>query len=473
MSKLMLNQDKIVANIDRQQHALCQLARDIWANPELACKEIFASRVQADVLKAAGFDVQYGVAELPTAFVASWGEAAPVIGILGEYDALPGLSQQVSSQRSAITKDAPGHGCGHNLLGTAGVGAAIALKEVLEQVPAANTSASTSANTPQGSIRYYGCPAEELGLGKVVMANASVFNDLAAAITWHPASTNKVVSSAFNAKQKFKVSFHGVTAHAAGAPHLGRSALDGVMLMDVGANYLREHIIPEARVHSVITHGGRAVNVVPDYAQIAWSIRAPFAKDVDHIYRRLVDVAKGAALMSGTRYKLEEVQPCHDYLPNKVLGEVMYTMLQKLAGSLAFNDDERAFAKDLQASFPEGARAASLAELATRAHTQKSDVTEPLSVQILRHADNPPNVAGSTDVGEVSYITPTVQLTAACWPVGTPVHSWQAVAASGSSAAYKGMLFAAKAMALTAYELLTQPARLETARAELNAITSL
>ena len=241
----------------------------------------------AKELEADGFSIEWGAGQMPTAFVASWGlegsPGKPIIGFLGEYDALPGLSQKVSTQREPIADGGPGHGCGHNLYGTACMASIMALKATMERekIP--------------GTIRFYGCPAEETLVGKTYMARDGVFDDLDAALTWHPSSANIVASGSSHAMNSFKVNFHGVASHAGGSPYLGRSALDGVMLMDVGVNYLREHVIPEARIHCVVTSGGQAPNVVPAYAQVWYFVRAPHREQVDEIYGRVLDIAKGAA----------------------------------------------------------------------------------------------------------------------------------------------------------------------------------
>ena len=450
--------EDIIAAISANASHLEQMAKDIWEHPEIALEESYASTRQKEVLTEAGFEIRSNIADMPTAFIASWGTGSPVIGILGEYDALPGLSQKVSSQREPIEEGGHGHGCGHNVFGTAGVGAVLATKEILE------------AQKLPGTIRYYGCPAEETLVGKTFMARAGVFDDLDAAITWHPGATNMVVMSSSAAMNSFKVNFYGTAAHAGGSPHLGRSALDGLQLMDVGVNYLREHVIPEARLHSVITHGGQAPNVVPAFAQAWWYVRAPTRQQVDSIYKRVLDIAKGAALMTGTNHEIDFMTACYDYLPNKVLAELMYENLQMLDGSMAFDESEFSFADELQATFPEGSLDNQMHFLASAAELNQEDVSRSLSRNVLRHSAHPPGMGGSTEVGDVSHITPTVQITSTCWPLGTPGHSWQTVASSGSSIAIKGMLFAAKAMALTAYDLMSKPDALTEAKKEFDSI---
>jgi aminobenzoyl-glutamate utilization protein B len=451
----MAMQQAMIDYLDQQDEQLSYLAREIWNHPEIALEEQFACNLLADELEAAGFAVERGIGNLPTAFVATWGSGSPIIGILGEYDALPGLSQQLSADRTPIQTGGPGHGCGHNLFGVACLGAVLALKTTMETQQIA------------GTIRYYGCPAEETLVGKTFMAKAGVFDDLDAALAWHPGDTNTIWASSSLAMNSFRVNFHGVSSHAAADPHNGRSALDGVQLMDVGVNYLREHIIPEARIHSVITSGGQAPNVVPAYAQIWYFVRAPRRDQVAAIYARVLDIAKGAALMSGTTYDIDFVTGCYELLPNLALSQLMLEKMQEVGGA-SFTAEEQAFAKQLQATFTPGTleHAFDLTQRQVRIELDRAMIETPLWEQILPHTETYMVMPGSTEVGDVSQITPTAQLTTCCWPLGTPGHSWQIVASSGSSIGAKGMLLAAKTLALTAIDLLTKPDVLAAAQAE-------
>lgn len=451
----------ILSYLENQDEKLSWVAREIWDHPEIGLQETFASKLLATELAEAGFSIKHGVGQMPTAFVASWGEGKPIIGILGEYDALPGLSQKLTAVKDPVQSGGPGHGCGHNLFGTASMGAAIALKEAMQ------------AHNIPGTVRFYGCPAEETLVGKTFMAKDGVFDDLDAAIAWHPGSTNMVWHGSSLAMNSFKVNFHGVAAHGAGAPHLGRSALDGVMLMDVGVNYLREHIIQEARIHCVVTSGGQAPNVVPPYAQVWYFVRAPRRDQVDAIYARVLDIPKGAALMSGTTHNVEFITGCYDLLPNSVMSDLLLAKLQE-AGGMSFTPQEIAFAEQLQASFPAGSvqmEQESLGKMVA-AGVDPADYGVALPTAVLPHAANPPVLPGSTEVGDVSWITPTGQITTCCWPVGTPPHSWQTTASSGSSIGAKGMLLSAKAMGLAALDLMTQPDLLAAARAEFAKATA-
>ncbi|HEU5015543.1 MAG TPA: amidohydrolase [Roseiflexaceae bacterium] len=448
-------QQEVISYLEDQDEKLAYLAGQIWEQPEIALNEQFACTLLANEIEAAGFAVQRNVGQMPTAFVASWGSGSPIIGILGEYDALPGLSQQVSSDRQPIVTEGPGHGCGHNLFGVASLGAALALKTVMEQ-----------HNIP-GTIRLYGCPAEETLVGKTFMAKAGVFDDLDAALAWHPGDTNVVWAGSSQAMNSFKVNFHGVSSHAAADPYNGRSALDGVQLMDIGVNYLREHVIPEARIHSVITSGGLAPNVVPAYAQIWYFVRASRRDQVAAIYERMLDIAKGAALMTGTTYDVDFLTGCYEMLPNKVLSRLLLEKMQAIGGS-TFTDEEQAFARSLQNTFTPGAIADAFEHLQNQVTVDLNPTAcdTPLWSAVLPHTETPRVMPGSTEVADVSQITPTAQMTTCCWPFGTPGHSWQIVASSGSSIGFKGMLLAAKTLALAGLDLFTRPDVLEAARAE-------
>ncbi|UCF57384.1 MAG: amidohydrolase, partial [Deltaproteobacteria bacterium] len=327
--------------LSENESLLISLSKDIWDHPQAALRETYGSKQIADQLEKEGFSVRRGVAQMPTAFIASWGEGKPIIGILGEYDALPELSQKVSAEKEPIERGGPGHGCGHNLLGVGSLGAAVAVKRAMEK------------DDIEGTVRYYGCPAEETLVGKVFMARDGVFDDLDAAITWHPWYTNSVWWSSSNAMNSFKINFHGVAAHAGDAPEAGRSALDAVILTDVGVNYLREHTIQEARIHCVITNGGSVPNVVPAYAQIWYYVRAPRREQVEHIYQRVLDIAKGAALMTGTTSDVEFITGCYNYLQNDVIGEIMTEKMKKV-GPPQFTDEDKTFAKQLIATLSPG-----------------------------------------------------------------------------------------------------------------------
>jgi len=434
--------------------SLTALAQSIWDHPEIGLMENHAAGLIAGELERNGFSVTREAAGLPTAFIASWGTGGPTIGILGEYDALPGLSQKVAPIREPAEAGAPGHACGHNLLGTASMGAALAAKHAMEQ-----------CQIP-GTIRYHGCPAEETLIGKVFMARAGVFDDIDAMLSWHPSCLNTAKRTINTALNSFKVNYHGIAAHAAGSPEEGRSALDGIELMDVGVNFLREHIIQEARIHYTITHGGQAPNIVPEFAQAWYYVRAPRRDQVEDIYARVLDIARGAALMSGTSHDIEFITGCYDTLINTVVSEVLQKKMEKI-GPPPFADEDRALAKSLQGTFPEG----SIDRVLDRIDTTREAVGDLLCEKVVGPIGVGKMMGGSTDVGDVSYIVPTAEITTCCWPIGTPGHSWQIVASSGSSIGAKGMMLAAKTLALAALKLETAPDILAAARAEFEAAT--
>jgi aminobenzoyl-glutamate utilization protein B len=452
----MSSDEVALAYLNVHEARLVEIAKAIWDHPEVALQEIYASQLLVDELRQAGFTVDVGAGQMPTAFVASWGTGRPVIGILGEYDALPGLSQAASAVREPAKEGAPGHGCGHNLLGAGSLGAALATREAMER------------ESIPGTIRFYGCPAEETLIGKVFMARDGVFDELDAALAWHPGYANSAGgASSTLAMNSFKVSFHGIAAHAAAAPHMGKSALDGVMLMDIGVNYLREHVEQDVRMHCVITDGGRAPNIVPSEAQAWYYVRAPRREQVDRVYERMLDIAKGAALMSGTTYDIDFLSGCYEVLPNSVIGRVMQARMDAL-GAPAFAGEDMAFAAQLQGTVSRELLESSVAQelrMVDRG-VRRADLGETLCEKIIPPLETPFVSPGSTEVGDVSQITPTSSLTTCCQPLGVPPHGWQVVAASGSGIGFRGMTLAARALALTALDLLTKPATLQAAREE-------
>lgn len=430
------------------------MADTIWAHPEVALMEAKACALQADALARDGFAITRDVGGLPTAFMAEWGSGKPVIGFLGEYDALPGLSQKSQPTQDPMVSEGPGHGCGHNLLGTAAVAAATALKAWLEE------------SGQSGTVRYYGCPAEETITGKVYMARAGVFDDLDAALTWHPGGVTTVQCGSTLAVDNLKFRFHGTTAHAAAQPEMGRSALDAVELMNIGANFLREHVIETARIHYVITNGGGAPNVVPDEAEVWYFVRAPRRDQVEAITARVRKIAEGATLMTGTT--VEEDYQCGAYnvLPNLTLADAALAALNDL-GPIAFTDAERAYARTITDAFPMSTRAGIIERDGLPARL----LDESLTGEIFAPLDTGKVMPGSTDVGDVSWITPTLQVWTTCWALGVPGHSWGITATGAMSIGHKGMLHAAKAMALTGAALIADPALLERARAEYREAT--
>jgi aminobenzoyl-glutamate utilization protein B len=426
--------------IDKHKEEISKMSDQVWTYAETALLEYKSSRFLADELEKAGFTVERGVAGLPTAFVATYGAGEPIIGFLGEYDALPGLSQKAGvPYKEAIIPQNPGHGCGHNLLGVGSITAAMAVKQVMEEY------------NLKGTIKFFGCPAEETVVGKVYMAREGLFDSLSAALDWHPGSKTQVSIGSSNAMNSFKVSFKGKTAHSAGDPWNGRSALDAVELMDVAANFLREHVKPTVRIHYVILKGGKVPNVVPDEAEVWYFVRDLDRKGVEEVYKRLVKIAEAAALATGTDYKINLITGVHRLLPLPKSSEIMQKNLE-MVGSPGFTEEEQEFARQVQKALGKEEKG-----LHDKVETLK-----------------PPEKewgGGSTDVAEVSWITPTLRMNAATCPLEAPGHSWAIVCTSGSTIGHKGTLVAAKTLATTALDLLTQPKLLEQVRAEWKELT--
>jgi len=447
----------VLASIEGNEKLLRDLEKDIWDHPQVGFYEDYAAQLLSGVLENAGFQVKRQVASLPTAFIAEWGSGKPVIGVLGEYDALPGMSQQVGADKKPVEQGAPGHACGHNLLGVAGIGAVLALKHAME------------THGVEGTIRYYGCPAEETLIGKVFMARDGVFDDLDTALTWHPFYLNTLWNSESMAMDSVKLNFHGVSAHAANAPHLGRSALDAVMLTEVGVNFMREHMIPDARIHCVVTHGGEAPNIVPSYSQVWYYVRAPKRPQVDELYQRLLNIAQGATLMTETTHDVQLIAGCYEYMPNRALNRAIMKRMKQL-GPPEFDGADMELARQLRDSLPPE----QVESAVTGYRLSREEVGDPLCTTILESAGGFMQgevMAGSTDVGDVSYITPTGQFTTCCIPLGTAIHSWQSCASAGSGIGYKGMMLASKVLALTGLDLLTNPELVKEAKEELSRVT--
>lgn len=442
--------------LEENSTTFIQMADEIWANPETAWKEFHASHLQMQFLSEEGFQITADVAGIPTAFIAEWGEGEPLLGFIGEYDALPGLSQKASPYREAVTENGAGHGCGHNLLGTGCLAAAVALKNWLE------------ANEKEATIRYYGCPAEEGGGAKAFMARAGVFDDLDAAFNFHPSALNYPCEGSNLSVNHIRFRFHGQAAHAGGAPHLGRSALDAVELMNVGVNYLREHVTDDVRIHYVITRGGAAPNIVPDEAEVWYYVRAHLPADMQAVTERVRKVAQGAALMTETTWEeiFESATTC--ILNNQVLSALQYRAMEEI-GPIQYTPEEKNFARAICRQFPTRSIAEILHSLNIppdiQARLGKYD-GEPLIGENFPALDRGVISTGSTDVGEVSWITPLCMLYITCWAIGVPSHSWGVTAFTGTSIGHKGMLHAAKIMAISAVDLIEKPELLRQARDE-------
>jgi len=425
----------IMADVDKGSQALSSTALQIWNYAELGFQEEKSSALLQKELKAAGFKVEAGVAGMPTAFIASFRTGdGPIIGLLAEFDALPGLSQAAAPEHKPQPGVPNGHGCGHNLFGAASVAAAIATKDWMV------------AHGVKGELRLYGAPAEEGGSGKVFLVRAGLTKDVSAMLHWHPGADYNASQGHALANMSGKFRFHGVAAHAAAAPERGRSALDGVEAMDNMVNMMREHIPQETRIHYVITDGGKAPNVVPDTAEVYYYVRHPDQAVVAEIMDRVKKAAEGAALGTGTTVEFNQVGGTFDLLPNDALGHVMYDNL-KAVTLPTYTGAEQDFVNKIMSTFPKGTR-------------MGNGTVQPYSSGEIVYA--------STDVGDVSYTTPTAGMSAATWAPGTPPHSWQAVAASGTSVGVKGAVVAAKTLALTAAQLFQSPDVLAQAREELD-----
>jgi aminobenzoyl-glutamate utilization protein B len=428
--------------IESNRSMFVELSNEIWGYAELGYKEVKSSKTLVDALDEAGFKIERGVAEIPTAFVASYGDPnGPVIGILGEFDALPGLSQDCVPYRKPLEDGASGHGCGHNMLGVAGVASVMAIKQAID------------AGLVKGQIRYFGCPAEEGGAGKAFMAKAGLFKDVDICLTWHPDTFNGTWYANFLANYRVFFRFRGKTAHAAADPFNGRSALDAIELMNVGVNYLREHMIPDARVHYIITKGGVAPNVVPDFAESLYSVRAPRMDQLDPLFERVKNIAKGAALMTDTELEIQVISGMSNMLPNDTVNEVLQSKLEEI-GAPKFNEEEHAFARELSKTIPEDSL-----ETGAYVYGLDSKAVAKLKKQVLFEEVLPPFktdviLPGSTDVGDVSWETATGQIFTTCWALGTPGHSWQIVAQGKTGIGQRGMLYAGKVMALSALEFM-------------------
>jgi aminobenzoyl-glutamate utilization protein B len=421
--------------VEAHSNQYAELAQTIWGYAELGYMEDQSAALLQSTLTDAGFEVEVGVEGMPTAFVASYGAGQPVIGILAEYDALPGLSQDRVPVRRSVPGMVNGHSCGHHLFGSGSTAAAIAVKEWLE----------TSSTT--GTVRLYGTPAEEGGAGKVFMARGGLFDDVDVVLHWHPGDQNGTGVYSTLAILSAKFRFHGVSAHAAAAPDRARSALDGVEAMNDMVNLMREHVPQETRIHYVITAGGQAPNVTPDFAEVYYYVRNPSPENVRSIFDRVVKAAEGAALGTGTTMDYDVDGGAFALLPNEVLGRAMHANLE-VVGGVEYDEAEQAFAETISASLGEHAPP-----------VRSAAGVSPFLVF-------PGAIPASTDVGDVSWVVPTVGLSAATWVPGTAAHTWQAIAAGGMSIGNKGMLVAAKTIAMTAVDLFTDPELVASARAE-------
>lgn len=425
----------VLKTMDTQSDRWGKVSRQIWEFAEVGYKEVKSSNLLKAELKEAGFRIQDNVGAIPTAFTATWGEGKPVIGIMGEYDALPGLSQKDQPAKEALTPGAAGHGCGHNLFGAASAWAAISVKDWM------------AANKIKGTIRFYGTPAEEGGGGKIYMARAGAFSDADVVLAWHPGSSNgaSLGSSLANINAKFR--FHGIAAHAAGNPDKGRSSLDALLLTAHCVDMMREHVPQETRIHYIFTKGGEAPNVVPDFAEGYFYARSPSMPVLDHVWDRINKCAQAGALGTETRLETELVNSVYNLLPNEPLTRLLDSKL-KMVGGVKYSPEERQFAESLVKTFPPSTLTLGSEE----------------QVQPVRAETG----GGSTDVADVSWVVPTAQFSTATFVPGTPGHSWQSTACAGSSIGRKGMVNAAKVLTLATMDLYQKPELITAAKSDFD-----
>jgi aminobenzoyl-glutamate utilization protein B len=426
----------VIQSLEAKKQQYVDVATNIWNLAELGYKEGKSANLLQSMLKEEGFTIENGVAGIPTAFTATFGSGTPVIGVLGEYDALPGFSQDAVPFKKELAGNTNGHACGHHLFGSASAAAAIAVKNWLK------------TTGRKGTIRFYGTPAEEGGAGKVYMVRAGLFQDVDAVIHWHPGDDNNAnpISSLSNKSAKFR--FRGIASHAAASPERGRSALDAVEALNYMVNMMREHIPEKSRVHYVITRGGEAPNVVPAFAEVYYYIRHPEMDVVKDLFNRVTKAAEGAALGTGTTMDYEVIHGVYNLLPNQILSTNLYENL-KTVGGVNYDKTEEDFALKI---FPS---------------LNRKEVNISDAALVKPYADQSDEAFGSTDVGDISWLVPTAGISSATWVPGTAAHSWQAVAAGGMSIGHKGMMVAAKTMALTIMDCLVSPEMLKNAKLEL------
>ncbi|TXE13260.1 amidohydrolase [Algoriphagus aquimarinus] len=431
-------ENETLKKLDSRSEFYSDIAKQIWSNPELGYLENQSSALLQKTLTDAGFTVKAGVADIPTAFVAEYGSGKPIIGIMAEFDALPGISQKAVPFRDPVVEGGAGHACGHHLFGTASVAAGISTLEWMKE------------NKIKGTIRVYGTPAEEGGGGKVYMAKAGIMDDVDAMLHWHPSSANNAGANSSLANISTKFRFYGEASHAAAAPERGRSALDAVEAMNFMVNLMREHVPMETRMHYVITRGGEAPNVVPAFAESYHYVRHPDALKVKEIFAKMIDAAEGAAQGTQTRMEYEIINGVYNLLPNETLARVMQSNLEKVGG-INYTAEERKFAEDIIKTYPAGVL------------VSPDDASEIAPFEV-----NEKGAGGSTDVGDVSWLVPTAGLGTATWVPGTSAHTWQAVAAGGTSIGSKGMMVAAKTLTLTMMDIFKDPSIATKAKAELD-----
>jgi len=441
--------------IEQNEKLLTDVHQKIWELAEVGLQEFRTAKVLMDILEKNGFKMEKGVAGMPSAFVATYGSGKPTIGIMGELDALPGISNKAVPYKEPLVEGGAGHGCGHNSYATTALGGALAAKTAMveHKIP--------------GTVKCFGCPAEETLVGKVFMVRDGVFDGIDACLGHHPGASNSARLSSGNAMNSVKFEFFGKASHAAGSPHQGISALDGAELMNIGVNYLREHVVQEARMHYVIEDGGHEPNVVPPYARSWYYVRAPTRDLVEEYYERVLKIAEGADLMAGTTHKVKFLTGVHNGMPNKPLAELIVANMREI-GAPTYTDEELAWAKELGKSVPRDQKRKGLA----RSHLPNA--MSLIDVDIDTNIYDPygeeiKGGGGSSDVADVAWNVPTQQFGTAYFVVGCPGHSWQHTAIGGTSIAHKSTIFASKVMATTVIDLLMNPELLKAAREDWEA----
>lgn len=441
----------IIKYVDEASEEVKALSLKIWENPETSGNEKDSANLLRETLKSHGFEIKE-VPGMEHAFIGEYGSGSPVIAVLGEYDALPGLSQNIDTKFNPVEKNGPGHGCGHNLLGTAAIGSVLAIKRYLEE------------NNKSGTIRFYGCPEEETLIGKVKMIKAGAFDGCDIGLSWHPMNANTAIRQGYLSNNSIKFKFHGISAHAAQSPESGRSALDAVELMNVGANYLREHVIDDARIHYTITNAGGAPNIVPKEAESWYFVRAPHRKDVEEITERLIKVAEGAAMMTETTMEYDILGGTYELLPNTVLFDLTHKNMMEV-GLPEYTEEEIEFAKTIQETLDP-----KMVEGEVKKFISEDNDEEAYMYQGVLPKEKVDSVvlSGSSDSGDISWVMPMNAFLTATWPLGVPAHSWQATSSSGSSLGMKGMIYAAKIFTGMMYDLLNDSSLVEEAKAEFS-----
>ena len=419
------NKKAVIATVEKHKQNLIDISDEIWALAETAFEETASSKILADYAQKQGFTVERGVAGMPTAFVATYGSGKPVISVLGEFDALPGISQKAQPTKAALNKGAAGHGCGHNMFGAASLGAAIAIKEQIE------------AGKIKGTVKFMGTPSEEKFFGKIWMVREGIWDDVDVNISWHPGANIEADVQSSLALVDFKVEFFGQAAHASADPWNGRSASDALELYTTGVNYYREHVKPTVRMHYHIQDGGQVVNVVPDYARLWMRVRDTKREGMMPVYERLQKMAEGAAIMANVDYKISLISGIYEVLVNRKGGEVMQNNLE-LLGPITYTPEEIAFGKKIQ-------------EVTNKPQLGMDSEIKPL----LATKEHPGG--GSTDVGDVSWNVPNINLSVTTAPHDTPWHSWAVVACGGMSIGHKGLIYASKAMSMSMLDLFEDP----------------